>query len=634
MEAGDGETREAGAGPAAESLIGTVIDGRYELLSIVAGDDVSVSYRARHRLMDKPVILKMLRPDRSPSREAVDRFHRETRARQPHRQDVSDQGVSTGGHPYVVYSAAAATEPGSQAAAGAAGGKTAAGKAAAGKAAAGKSRQRALILLVVLAAAAIGCLWTPLGRLQLERGKLMLYQCWYGPQDKRVAEQMERTARACVEQRDLQAAAELLRQRAALLRDATSAGSLDYARALVDLGDVDSASPQELRKDQAAFLACFYELKQSFQQRAGRGDAGAAIAIGVLRARLAELARPRPLDWGNALLDLGNLYSDQGRMPNAESTLQEALKIAEGSDNLDLRLHAVLSMVELYRRTRRLAAAEAFLRRDLQSMTAGSADWPPHACQEMIRLGMIYWEDDQPARARRCMQDVSDRVQSCGDLADEAQLRLCLILYEAGKTAQSLELLSKMVSRFQLLEGPRRLFIANSMAGVARDSVHRAEQAGKVGDLVFSEKLDLAAIALAGGDQLKAPEFLAQCYFSLGDTCMRQNAHARAVEYLRRFLAQDPVPVRDPHMHNVALLYLGLALARQGKVAEANATVEEVLRSFATGVGWTEPPFDFLTQMAQAYRDNGHHAEAEALMSRVNGLQAGTRRGAGEHGSG
>src|SRR5579862_4636198 len=57
-----------------------VFSGRYELTHLVARGGMAQVYRARDRLLDRPVALKVLFPELSVDRAFVERFRREAQA--------------------------------------------------------------------------------------------------------------------------------------------------------------------------------------------------------------------------------------------------------------------------------------------------------------------------------------------------------------------------------------------------------------------------------------------------------------------------------------------------------------------------------------------------------------------------
>jgi HEAT repeat protein/predicted Ser/Thr protein kinase len=56
---------------------GSIVGGRYEVLSVLGHGGMGVVYRAQDRILDEPVALKVLRPEVAPTQEAAARFHSE-----------------------------------------------------------------------------------------------------------------------------------------------------------------------------------------------------------------------------------------------------------------------------------------------------------------------------------------------------------------------------------------------------------------------------------------------------------------------------------------------------------------------------------------------------------------------------
>lgn len=89
-----------------ESYVGFIVDGRYHIESVLAQGGMGVVYFARHRLIDKPVALKILRPELVHNREITARFLTEAQAASAigseHIVDITDYGELPDGATYIV----------------------------------------------------------------------------------------------------------------------------------------------------------------------------------------------------------------------------------------------------------------------------------------------------------------------------------------------------------------------------------------------------------------------------------------------------------------------------------------------------------------------------------------------------
>jgi serine/threonine-protein kinase len=100
------EADEVDSPKRAESYVGYVIDGRYHVETVLAQGGMGVVYRGRHRLIDKAVAIKVLRPELADNREITQRFLTEAQAASSigneHIVDITDYGELPDGATYIV----------------------------------------------------------------------------------------------------------------------------------------------------------------------------------------------------------------------------------------------------------------------------------------------------------------------------------------------------------------------------------------------------------------------------------------------------------------------------------------------------------------------------------------------------
>ena len=98
---GEGDTPEE-----SDELVGTTIDARYEVQKVLGEGGMGLVYKARHVVLDKPLALKVLRPDVSRDQEIITRFQQEARSASAignqHIIDITDFGTLANGSTYFI----------------------------------------------------------------------------------------------------------------------------------------------------------------------------------------------------------------------------------------------------------------------------------------------------------------------------------------------------------------------------------------------------------------------------------------------------------------------------------------------------------------------------------------------------
>lgn len=96
-----------------DPLIGTILAGNYEIISVLGQGGMGVVYKARYALMDRIVAIKMLQAQLITDSMSVKRFQHESKAasriNHPNVISVFDFGISPTGQPYIVMDFLAGT---------------------------------------------------------------------------------------------------------------------------------------------------------------------------------------------------------------------------------------------------------------------------------------------------------------------------------------------------------------------------------------------------------------------------------------------------------------------------------------------------------------------------------------------
>jgi serine/threonine protein kinase len=101
-----GAPRPSRANEAKDPYIGTTFDHRYKIEELIGEGGMGFVYRARHKVIDKKVAVKVLRADLARDKEILERFLQEARAASSignaHIIDISDFGDLPDGSTYFV----------------------------------------------------------------------------------------------------------------------------------------------------------------------------------------------------------------------------------------------------------------------------------------------------------------------------------------------------------------------------------------------------------------------------------------------------------------------------------------------------------------------------------------------------
>jgi serine/threonine protein kinase len=88
------------------SLVGTILDDRYEILDVIGSGGMGMVYRAKQRFINRMVAVKVLHKGSITGTEIIKRFQQEAQAASalssPHVVTVFDSNVSRNGEPYLV----------------------------------------------------------------------------------------------------------------------------------------------------------------------------------------------------------------------------------------------------------------------------------------------------------------------------------------------------------------------------------------------------------------------------------------------------------------------------------------------------------------------------------------------------
>ena len=106
LEGGADGAGRAPSDPPPDPLIGRTIDGRYLIEGVLGEGGMGLVYRATHAVLNKPLAVKVLRPDVSKDEEIITRFRQEAQSASAigneHIINISDFGTLSDGSTYFV----------------------------------------------------------------------------------------------------------------------------------------------------------------------------------------------------------------------------------------------------------------------------------------------------------------------------------------------------------------------------------------------------------------------------------------------------------------------------------------------------------------------------------------------------
>ena len=100
------ERTTLGSAASQDPFLGTVLDQRYEVVSVLGAGGMGTVYRARHLALNRLVAVKIMHPQLAVDRKTIQRFEQEARAMSalshPHLISIQDVGLTKFNTPYLV----------------------------------------------------------------------------------------------------------------------------------------------------------------------------------------------------------------------------------------------------------------------------------------------------------------------------------------------------------------------------------------------------------------------------------------------------------------------------------------------------------------------------------------------------
>jgi len=330
-----------------DANVGSVLDGRYRIESVVGRDGRGVTYRARHLLLDKAVAVTIMPSAGQAERQAAG-------GAGPGRQPggggqegeggaLRDSGVTAGGDRYVVTDLPADKEP--VWAAGIAAGVPAKPDAA-GRGREKRGRPGTVILLTVLllgAAASWYCTGGP-GRLQTALILLDLKEMVLGHDNVSLLPDINRVARLYESGGNYSAAAAQVERALTVVRLTYPPGSMEEVDALEWLGDLYSklADSSRALRSYGRAIDILYRCADPFM--AGK-QWDRAERFMLRAARIADESKQRRLIiWNQG--NLARCYLNEGKYALAEASGLRAVNLGQSEIRLGSRANQMESIYD------------------------------------------------------------------------------------------------------------------------------------------------------------------------------------------------------------------------------------------------------------------------------------------------
>ncbi|CAN9307788.1 unnamed protein product [Alternaria alternata] len=315
---------------------------------------------------------------------------------------------------------------------------------------------------------------------------------------------------------------------------------------------------------------------------------------------------------------LGNLYSFQGKLVQAEQMYLQALRghqEALGPNNIST-LQVFNNLGALYRDQGKLSRAESMLKQALQGRQEAHGLKHEFTLDTVSNLGILYSMQGKMLEAEKMYERALRGYEEALGPKHTSTLRtvnnLGVLYRKQGNLAEAELMCERALQGYEETLGPKHVLTLGAVTNLSslyskQDKLAEAEQMCKRALQGYEEVLGLQHMST-----LQAVDNLGYHYISQGRMTDAEKMFERA---LRGF--EDTAGPKHPLTWN-AHSNLGNCYFRQGKLSEAKQIYERVLQGREEALGPKHPStLDTLNNLGVIYKDQGETAAAEQMLKQA-----------------
>ncbi|KMU90246.1 TPR repeat-containing protein [Coccidioides immitis H538.4] len=316
---------------------------------------------------------------------------------------------------------------------------------------------------------------------------------------------------------------------------------------------------------------------------------------------------------------LGQLYTEQGKLAQAEVVLRRTLEKQEkilGADHLST-LDTVRYLAQLYWDLTKLAEAEAMILRALKGKEKVLDQSDTEILRLMNSLGAVLYLqerfDEAEVMYQRVIEANDNRKSGQDDIAAvKATNNLGGIRSTQGRVEDAKKLFRKSHEMARKTLGPDHTLTLKSLFNLA--VIYHREKNLDEAEKIHQQVYD-GYVKAFGANHLYTMDSLQK----LANVLRDQGKLATSEQmYLQVLEEREKVYGENHRWTAEALQELGLNYKAQGRLEDADTTLLRALKSQEKAMGPThDETLEIVEQLSLLYLEQGRHEEAEAMKGRV-----------------